>query len=164
MPKPRHENPHAERLIAHGQLRGWLSRRELEQRRQAEAAALEKRERERAELAAKRARADRLAAEAARLERRARRVLEWAGGTAAGRRRAAELATEAATVKRVARQAEALVPVPWSDLSPAELAYRWMVDHHHEPRFDLATGDYIESDYTKWCRESRAAWARKNER
>lgn len=164
MPKPRHDNPHAERQISTLGLARWQSRGAIARQHAAAAEAEAKRERERAELAAKAARAAELAAEARRLERRARRAWERAGSSPELRRHAAELATEAATADRAARQAACLVPVPWSELSPAELAWRWMLNHHHEPRFDLAVGDYVKSDFSRWCDEVRAKRAAEKQR
>ena len=40
----------------------------------------------------------------------------------------------------------ALAGVPWEDLSPAELAFRWMLEHDRER-------------YAAWCAETRAAAA-----
>ncbi len=44
------------------------------------------------------------------------------------------------------REAEALRAVPWEDLSPAELAFRWVLEHDRER-------------YAQWCAEARAAFA-----
>ncbi len=55
-----------------------------------------------------------------------------------------ELAAERAEAEREARRAAERAAVPWSDLSPAELAFRWMLAH---PR-----------DYAVWAHETREAW------
>ena len=91
MPKPRHDNPHAERLIVELDLLAWESQRAKQRK----------------------------AADAARRDR--------------------ELA--------------ALRAVPWEDLSPAELAFRWMLSHHQFERDDA---------YAQWCAEARAAFQRRN--
>lgn len=149
----KHRNHYAERRIAELALPRWRSRAELA----AERARESERERQRAELEARRERAARLGAEARSLELEARRAAARALEEPGARALAAELATEAATADRVARAALALVPVPWAELSPAELAFRWMLGHHHEPRFDVVRGDYVLSDYAEWATATRAA-------
>lgn len=145
MPKPRHENPYAEQRIVELDLAGWRSRSELA----AEAEALAAREREETELRRARWRAARRQAEARRARRAAERAVD---GTAEGQRRASELAALASAAERVARAALALVPIPWADLSPAELAFRWMLGHHHCDEWSPP------SDYSRWAHDVREAW------
>lgn len=150
MRKWRHDNPHAERQIEALNLPRWRSRAELA----AEAAALEATERERAELERKRSHA----AELAERARGARRAADAADAAAASadtpdaRGRAAELAAEAVQAERAARIAAGLVPVPWGDLSPAELRWRWELAHHHADEWRPP------SLFSQWAHEAREAW------
>ena len=83
MPKPRHDNPRAERLIVEYSLQRWRSQREL------------------AREAAKRARVEKLAAE--------------------------------------------LRSVPWDDLTPAELAFRFVLQAADVP------GHSAQHEWSRWC-------------
>ena len=55
-----------------------------------------------------------------------------------------ELAAEQAEAEREAKRAAERAAVPWADLSPAELAFRWMLAHPRE--------------YAAWAHETREAW------
>jgi hypothetical protein len=146
--KRRHDNPHAERQIEALNLPRWRSRSELA----AEAKALAERERERAELDRKRERAAELGAKV-RSSRAAADAAAAEAVTPDGRMRAAELGAEALQAERAARVALALVPVPWDDLSPAELRWRWELAHHHADEWRPP------STFSVWAREAREAWA-----
>jgi len=62
-------------------------------------------------------------------------------------------ARAAADAFRRERELAALRAVPWEDLSPAELAFRWLLSHHQFERDDA---------YAQWCAEARAAFQRRN--
>lgn len=147
MPKPRHENRFAERAIVERGLPGWRSRTQLA----AEAAAADARERERAELERRQGRATELAAEAVKVRARSDRAARRAD-TPERRRLAYELAADARAAERAALAAAGLVPVAWDDLSPAELAFRWMLSHHHVDEWREP------SEYSLWARERREVW------
>jgi hypothetical protein len=55
-----------------------------------------------------------------------------------------ELAAEQAEAEREAKRAAERASVPWHDLSPAELAFRWMLMH---PR-----------QYAAWAHQTREDW------
>lgn len=127
MRKPRHENPHAERLIASGQLRRYFSARELAELAETE----EKEDADRAARAARGLELAALKAELRQLERRCTRatVKGLSARTLATGGRWRMLAAELDQRRRVVRaRVWALDVVPWSELSPAELAFRWMLD------------------------------------
>lgn len=144
MPKPHHENRFAERAIVERGLPGWRSRKELAEAAAAEAA----REATRLELERRKGRAAELAAEALRV----RALSDRAGRRAdtPGRRRLAyELAADARAAERAALAADAMVPVAWGELSPVELAFRWMLSHHHADEWREP------SEYSRWAHEVR---------
>ena len=132
---------------------GWKSRRELA----AAERARERVEADAAELARQRSEADELAAEARRLRGEADR-LAAAAATADDRQRAYELGAEALQAERAARCAAAALPAPWAELSPHELAFRWMLERAAEPAGETEWGDALPSHYSAWARTVRAAW------
>ena len=149
MRRRRHDNPHAERSIVEHALPGWRSRADIEKER----LAIEAVEREKAELERKRARAAELVVEA----RRARRAADdarAAADTPDARQRAAELGAEALQAERAARIGAALVPVPWDDLSPAELRWRWELAHHHSSEDEWRP----RSVFAQWAHAARERW------
>jgi hypothetical protein len=66
----------------------------------------------------------------------------------------ADLEREARRAARIAKRAAELAAVDWAALSPAELAFRWMLDRYKSER---------PCDYATWAAEARESWKQRRE-
>lgn len=71
-----------------------------------------------------------------------------------GRPTRSELEREARREAAKAKRAAALHAVDWAALSPAELAFRWMLDRYRSEQ---------PCEYAEWARDARAAWKQRRD-
>lgn len=71
-----------------------------------------------------------------------------------GRPTRSELEQDARREAARAKRAAALHAIDWAGMSPAELAFRWMLERYRADK---------PCDYAEWARETRIAWKQRRD-